>query len=111
MAPPPNCHPLVVSLNHGDPKPDSLDSRMAPDTSCSLSLSPSYWRPNDSRHSPPFLKVQSWCPRSRRYSRFHSLDFLHEAIRLSPEAFQLWEEVLPVSRSSGVIIRLFVGLT
>ena len=103
----------LVPLNHGDPQPDSLDSRMASDSEYGLlHIRGAGCRcPNNTRNSPPSFKIQSWCPRSRRYSRFHSLDLLHEAIRLSLEAFQLWEEVFPVPRSSGVIIHLFLRLT
>ena len=107
------CHPLVPLLNHGDPQPDSLDFRMASNSECGLfhSSDAGCWCPNDTRHSPPYLKVQGRCLRSQQYSRSHSLDLLHEAIRLSLEAFQLWEEVFPVLGSSGVIICLFFRLT
>ena len=106
-------HRPLVPLNHGDLQLDSPDFRMASDSECGFfhSRSAGCRYPNDSRHSSPSLKVQSWCPRSWRYSHFYSLDLLHEAIRLSLEAFQLWEEVFPVSRSSGVIVNLFLHLT
>ena len=96
-------------LNHGEPQPDSLDSTMACGSECGLfhNRDAGCWCRNDTRHFPSTVKVKSQCPRPRRYSRSHSLDLLHEAIRLSLEAFQLWKEIFPVSRSSGGIIRPF----